>query len=66
MNARVNGQDVQVPDGISVRSLLLKKKMELKGIVIELNGEILPPEQWSQTLLKADDRLEIVSFVGGG
>ena len=40
--------------------------MKPDRVAIELNREIVPREQWSQTPLHDGDRLEIVHFVGGG
>lgn len=37
-----------------------------KRLVVELNGEIISKELYTTTVLTAADRLEIVSFVGGG
>lgn len=37
-----------------------------KSFVVELNGEIISKELYTTTVLTAADRLEIVSFVGGG
>ncbi|MDU3384522.1 MAG: sulfur carrier protein ThiS [Veillonella sp.] len=37
-----------------------------KHFVVELNGEILSKKTYTTTKLTAADRLEIVSFVGGG
>ena len=37
-----------------------------KLFVVELNGEIISKELYTTTVLTAADRLEIVSFVGGG
>ena len=33
---------------------------------MELNEEILPKYSYSDTMLKDGDRLEVVTFVGGG
>ena len=35
-------------------------------IAVELNGAVMRRDQWSETVLNEDDRLEIVHFVGGG
>jgi thiamine biosynthesis protein ThiS len=40
--------------------------MKPDRVAIELNREIVPRGQWSQTRLNEGDRLEIVHFVGGG
>ena len=38
----------------------------MKRIAVELNGDILPKYEYSDTMLKDGDRLEVVTFVGGG
>ena len=50
----------------TVQSFLETKDLEPKKVVIELNGEILPREKWEKIVLKEDDCLEVISFVGGG
>jgi sulfur carrier protein len=35
-------------------------------VAVEHNGEIVPRTRWSQTIVSAGDRLEVVHFVGGG
>jgi sulfur carrier protein len=46
----------------------LVAELGLKGdrVAVEHNGAIVPRTSWSQTLLSAGDRLEVVHFVGGG
>lgn len=36
------------------------------ALVVELNQQIIKQEQWSRIHLRAGDRLELLSFVGGG
>jgi len=40
----------------------------LKGdrVAVEHNGAIVPRASWTETVLSAGDRLEVVHFVGGG
>lgn len=35
-------------------------------IVLEYNGKIAHPETWSNILLKNNDKIELVTIVGGG
>ena len=35
-------------------------------IVVELNGSIITPQDWSNTKIKDGDCLEVVTIVGGG
>ena len=44
----------------------LQKKHHASRVVVELNGDILPKEQYGQTRLQDGDRVEIVCFMGGG
>ena len=39
---------------------------DAKRVAVELNLEIVPPEQFEKTILKDGDSLEIVRFVQGG
>ena len=66
MNLRINGQVVSVKEGSSVASLLEARKLKPATVVVEYNQAILPRDLWSDTVLKSDDSLEIVTFVGGG
>jgi sulfur carrier protein len=35
-------------------------------IAVELNGEVVRRNLWTETVLTEGDRLEVVHFVGGG
>lgn len=35
-------------------------------IAVELNGKIIKKQNYSDTLLSDEDKIEIVAFVGGG
>ncbi|GGG71773.1 sulfur carrier protein ThiS [Edaphobacter dinghuensis] len=47
---------------------LVVVELGLKGdrVAVEHNGVIVPRSAWAQTSVTADDRLEVVHFVGGG
>jgi sulfur carrier protein len=40
--------------------------MKSDRVAVELNREIVPRANWEATILKDNDQLEIVHFVGGG
>lgn len=50
----------------SIEKMLKQKNYDIKHIAVELNGEILPKSKFQTTILKDDDKVEIVSFVRGG
>ena len=62
----VNGEKRSAKPGASVTDLLRELGLDTGRVAIERNLEILPRPQWAQTLVEADDRYEIVQFVGGG
>ena len=39
---------------------------QMKRIAVELNGEILPKNEYADRMLEDGDCMEVVTFVGGG
>lgn len=62
----VNGKEIQMKQSISVAAYLENAGYQMKRIAVELNGDILSKYEYSDTMLKDGDRLEVVTFVGGG
>ena len=52
--------------GVSVEAFLAQRKMSEKSVVVEYNRRILEQREWPHVILKDNDSLEIISFVGGG
>lgn len=63
---QVNGETKRCPSGTALPDFLTQVGLNPKLIAVEYNGEILARPLWSATVLKPDDRLEIVTIVGGG
>lgn len=62
----LNGKPEDIMDGISLAELARERQYCLDYIAAELNGEIVPKQQYEDTILHDGDKLEVVSFVGGG
>lgn len=62
----VNGKEIVLNEPTSVADYLAQNNYQIKRIAVEMNGNILPKYSYSDTMLKDGDRLEVVSFVGGG
>tara|TARA_S200000501_G_scaffold285385_1_gene269695 strand:- start:1306 stop:1524 length:219 start_codon:yes stop_codon:yes gene_type:complete len=62
----VNGKQMQVISRYSLKSLVIKLKMPLNKIAIELNKKIIDKKRISKIQLKKGDTIEIVHFIGGG
>jgi thiamine biosynthesis protein ThiS len=66
MKIQINGNDREFSSPLTLSSLIDQLGMKQDRVAAELNRDIVPREQWSQTPLSEGDRLEIVHFVGGG
>ena len=66
MRILVNGEPQEVEDNISLPELVAALKLKAEQIAIELNYNVVRRAQWENTLLQANDKVEIVHFVGGG
>ena len=62
----VNGKQIQLTSAMSVADYLEQNNYQINRIAVEMNEEILPKYSYSETMLKDGDRLEVVTFVGGG
>ena len=62
----VNGKQMQITPKFSLKSLIIKLKMPLNKIAIELNKKIIDKNRISKIQLKKGDKIEIVHFIGGG
>ena len=62
----LNGERRSIKSGATVRELLeVELRIAGERVAVELNRALLPRAQWDR-VLAGGDRLEIVTFVGGG
>ncbi|RGO25687.1 sulfur carrier protein ThiS [Dorea sp. OM02-2LB] len=66
MKVTVNGKEILMEEEKNVEQYLKECGYQMKRIAVELNGDILPKYQYSETMLKDGDSMEVVTFVGGG
>jgi sulfur carrier protein len=66
MRATVNGEALDLPDGLTVQSLLLRLKVAGDRVAVERNGLVVKRARHAEVMLQDGDVLEIVTFVGGG
>ena len=62
----VNGEEKDISEGLTVEGLLNKLGIGKERVALELNLDIVPKSRFAETVLNDGDRVEIVSFVGGG
>lgn len=66
MNLLINGKETSYTSPLTLAGLIEQMGMKADRVAVELNRNIVPRDQWTNTNLADGDRLEIVHFVGGG
>lgn len=61
-----NGEARDVPEGLTVASLLRHLGLPQERLAVERNLALVPLRDWDNTPVAAGDRFEVVRFVGGG
>tara|TARA_Y100001958_G_C21139873_1_gene478854 strand:+ start:481 stop:699 length:219 start_codon:yes stop_codon:yes gene_type:complete len=63
---KLNGKIISVDKGINLGILINKFKFPLNKIAIEKNNLIVQKNKIKKIILKSNDKIEIVHFIGGG
>ncbi len=63
---KVNGKTKSIIENLKLSILIKNLRIPLKKVAIELNQEIVDKKKLSKIILKKNDRIEIVHFIGGG
>jgi len=66
MEIYVNGEKRQVGEGATVLSLLMDLSLPDTRVAVERNRSLVRKPEFAGTVLGEGDRIEIVTFVGGG
>ena len=63
---QLNGNPYEISNGINLNELLNKLKIQKNKVAVEVNGEIVEKNKYSNLILNKGDKVEIVQFIGGG
>jgi len=63
---QLNGTVYEINSGTNLNELINKLKIQKKKIAVEVNGTIVERDKYTNLVLKKDDKVEIVHFIGGG
>ena len=66
MTIILNGEPVQVADGLTVAGLLEAEGEPAEHVLVELDGELVPPAQYARRVLVEGDRVELILPAFGG
>lgn len=61
----INGKEYSY-GALTIVDLLENLKLNKDKVVVEVNFEIIPKEDYGTFVVKENDSLEVLSFVGGG
>ena len=63
---KINGKVKMLNKETNLSELVKKLKIPIKKVAIELNQEIIDKKKLTKIMIKKDDKIEIVHFIGGG
>ncbi|MEK6563424.1 MAG: sulfur carrier protein ThiS [Candidatus Omnitrophota bacterium] len=62
----LNGKKEELEKELTVLELLKKKNIRPEVVTVELNEKILGRQEFEQTIIRNNDKIEFVYFMGGG
>ena len=62
----INGKKEEIQEGLTMAKLLAAKNIRPEVVTVELNDQIIERAKYTEILLKANDKLEFVYYMGGG
>lgn len=68
MNLMVNGAVTEVATGATIADILVAmgRGASPRGVAVAVNGAVVHKAQWPATRLSDNDRVEVLTAVGGG
>ena len=67
MKIKFSGEVKEIKDAVTVTELLKIQDVEMPDMVsVQLNGEFVERDKFSETILKENDEIEVLYFMGGG
>ncbi len=63
---KINGKFVKIQNKSTLSYLVKKLQIPIKKVAIELNETIVNKKLLSKIIIKKNDKIEIVHFIGGG
>lgn len=66
MRVTVNDEPRELAEGTTVADLIATLNLSGKRVAVEVNRTLVPRALHPQHVLHADDRVEVVTLVGGG
>ena len=66
MQVTINGETKNLNGELSIRDLLKELQVEEKIVALSVNANLVKRDTWDSTLIKENDKIELLQFMGGG
>ena len=66
MKVTFNGRQVDIEGSVSVLEFIEAHGYKKERIAVEINEAIVPKKDYDTFIIKENDTIEVLSFVGGG
>ena len=68
MNVIVNGVQLDLPEGSTVRDVVERADMPSRdrGIAVAVDADVVPRSAWDETVLSEGQRIELLAAMQGG
>jgi sulfur carrier protein len=66
MNLVVNGEEKKFKENSTLQAIITELQIEQKVMAAAVNMEIVKKDEWNNFIVKENDKLELLQFVGGG
>jgi len=62
----LNGKNKTINDKTNLNLLLKELSIESNKVAIEINGVVVSKNDYEKKIIRTNDKIEIVHFIGGG
>ena len=62
----INSKNYDFNQNTTIDNLLAQLNLEKSKIAVEINLSLIPRSKYNTTIVENNDKIEIVTFVGGG
>ena len=66
MKITVNGREEILREETTLTELVSLKQLNIDEVIVVCNGQVVKKESWQCTVLKENDGIEFLRYVGGG
>jgi len=63
---KINGIEKKIPQNTTIKDLLSSLNVLDKTMAVAVNMKIVKKDDWNKFVLKENDKVEALNFVGGG